>query len=90
MFYWVFAICYRPRKRGQAFGEAPFLTVRVVPPATGVGRGHFRSCTRAARDCTPGNVDEGPETVKLRVPFSGLVIFSTSSEVSKYVISIFK
>lgn len=35
------------------------------------------------------HADEGQETVKLHVPFSGLVILSTS-KVSKYIISIFK
>ena len=51
----MFAICCRPRKRRQAFREAPLPTVRVVPPATGAGGGHVGGWTRAARDCTPGN-----------------------------------
>lgn len=59
----------------------------------GAGGGHVRGAGQGQRgDCTPGNthVDEGPETEKLQVLFSGLVIYSTSSNVSKYITSIFK
>lgn len=41
MFYCVFALCYRPRKGGEALGDAPFPTVSVVPPVMGLGGGHF-------------------------------------------------
>ena len=37
----MFALCYRPRKRGEALGDAPFPTVSVVPPVMGLGGGHF-------------------------------------------------